>query len=145
MTGCIVKELSKPARGSLVPKTKDLDVLIMKILELHLFEVSGKTWINILNHNKKYSGDRARGDAAVELLKYLGIEEEEAQEAKINANFDHADEDLIHTASADLKSTMAAITSKVFKDFRTAKANAKAEGEKIKFLGIERVKQKTTK
>ena len=145
MAGCIVCELSKPAKGRMVPKTKDLDVLIMKILELHLFEVDGKTWANILCHDAKYPGDRARGDAAVEILKYFGIEDETSQNEKLDSKFNPADDDLIHAASADLKCTMAAITSKVFKDFETAKANAKAEGEKIKFLGVERVKQKTTK
>ena len=67
MSGCIVQELSKPAKGGFIPKTKDLDVLILKVLELHLFEVDGKDWINMLQFNDDYTEERARGDAAYEL------------------------------------------------------------------------------
>ena len=142
MAGCTVFELSKPTKGGFVPKTKDLDILILKILELHLFEVPGKDWINILHYNSQIPGDNARNSAATELLRHFEITDAVNQ---VNAKFDPADDNLIHTASVDLKSTMKAITLKVFKDVNAAKANARAEGEKTKFLGIERVKLKNNK
>ena len=102
MCGCIVKELSKPAKGGFIPKTKDLDVLILKIFELHLFEVDVKDWINMLHHDSSYTGERARGDAAVELLKHFGVEDVASQNEKINSKFDAADDNLIHSASVEL-------------------------------------------
>ena len=126
MAGCTVFELSKPTKGGFVPKTKNLDILILKILELHLFEVQGKDWVNILHYDSQIPGDNARSSAATELLRHFDITDAENQ---VNSKFNSADDNLIHTASVDLKNTMKAITMKVFKDVNAAKANAKAEGE----------------
>ena len=142
MAGCTVFELSKPTKGGFVPKTKELDIVILKILELHLFEVPGKDWINILHYNSQIPGEDARASAATELLRHFNITDAANQ---VNAKFDSADDNLIHTASVDLKNTMKAITLKVFKDVNAVKAHAKAEREKTEFLGIERIKLKNNK
>ena len=142
MAGCTVFELSKPTKGGFVPKTEELDIIILKILELHLVEMPGKDWINILRYNSQVPEEEARNSAAAELLRHFNITDAENQ---VNAKFDPADDNLIHTASVDLKNTMKAIILKVFKDVNAAKAHAKAEGEKTKFLGIERIKKKQDK
>ena len=142
MAGCTVFELSKPARGGFVPKTKELDIVILKILELHLLKMPGEDWINILRYNSEIPGENARTSAATELLRHFNITDPANQ---VNAKFDTADDNLIHTASVDLKKTMKAVTLKVFKDVNAARADARAEGEKTKFLGIERVKLKNNK
>ena len=102
----------------------------------------GEDWINILRYNSEIPGENARTSAATELLRHFNITDPANQ---ANAKFDTADDNLIHTASVDLKKTMKAVTLKVFKDVNAARADARAEGEKTKFLGIERVKLKNNK
>jgi len=142
MAGCTVFELSKPTKGGFVQKTKELDILILNILELHLVEVPGKDWVNILHYDSQIPENNARNSAATELLRHFNITDATNQ---VNARFDPADDNLLHAASVDLKKTMKAITFKVFEDVAAAKADAKAVGEKIKFLGIGRVKLKNNK
>jgi len=140
MAGCIVLNLQKPARGGFVRQTDDLDILILKILEIHIFEVTEEDWIKILQYDDKTPGDLARGQAGVELLKHFDINPDQ-----INAKYNAADNDLAQRASTDLLNSMKTITKKIFPDVAAAKADAKAEGEKVKFLGIERCKQKQDK
>ena len=140
MAGCILLDLQKPARGGFIRQTKDLDILILKILEIHMFDVTEEDWTKILQYDSMTPGDHARGEACVELLKHFDIDP-----TQLDAKYNAADQDLTRKASAELLNTMKAITKKIFPDIAAAKADAKAEGEKAKFLGIERCKQKQSK
>ena len=117
MAGCIVLDLQKPARGGFVRQTKDLDILILKILETHMFDVTEEDWTKILQCDSKTPGDHARGQACVELLQHFDIDP-----AQIDVKYSTNDKDLAQRASAELLNTMKAITKKIFPDIAAAKA-----------------------